>query len=69
MLAPRLAGGKPPRVANTRAVIVPVFARSVRAENVGGTWVVTDGSRALYDFGTDADGAKRAAATFCPIPR
>jgi hypothetical protein len=57
-----LADGKAPRVLNTRAVIVPVVARSMRAELAGGTWVVTDGARGLYDFGTDMDGARRAAA-------
>jgi hypothetical protein len=59
-----LADGKPPRVANARAVVLPVSSRSVRPENVGGTWVVTDGSKGLYDFGPDADGAKRAATVY-----
>ena len=59
-----LADGKAPRVANARAVVLPVFSRSVRAENVGGTWVVTDGSKGLYDFGPDADGARRAATVY-----
>jgi hypothetical protein len=59
-----LASGKPPRVANTRAVLVPVFARSVRAESVGGTWVLTDGTKGLYDFGTDSEAAQRAAVVY-----
>lgn len=59
-----LADGKPPRVANTRAVVLPIMARSIRAENVGGTWVVTDGTKGLYDFGADAAAAQRAAAVY-----
>lgn len=59
-----LADGKPPRLANARAVIVPVTGRAVRAENVGGTWVVTDGAKGLYDFGTDAEAARRAATVY-----
>ena len=59
-----LADGKPPRVLNTRVVILPVAARSIRAERVGGTWVVTDGTKGLYDFGMDADAARRAATVF-----
>ena len=59
-----LTDGKPPRLTNARAVIVPLMGRAVRAENVGGTWVVTDGAKGLYDFGTDVDAAKRAAAVY-----
>jgi hypothetical protein len=59
-----LAHGKPPRVANTRAMMVPVFARSVHAENVGGTWVLTDGTKGLYDFGADSEAAQRAAVVY-----
>jgi hypothetical protein len=59
-----LVNGKPPRVANARVVVVPVFARSVRAENVGGTWVLTDGTKGLYDFGADGEAAQRAAAVY-----
>jgi hypothetical protein len=56
-----LADGKPPRVANGRAVIVPVVSRAIRAERVGGAWVVTDGTKGLYDFGNDRDAARKAA--------
>lgn len=59
-----LVNGKPPRVSNTRAVLVPIFARSVRAENVGGTWVLTDGTKGLYDFGADSEAAQRAAVVY-----
>lgn len=59
-----LADGKPPRLTNGRAVIVPLQGRAVRAEYVGGTWVVTDGAKGLYDFGTDAEAAQRAAAVY-----
>lgn len=59
-----LTNGKPPHVANARAVVVPVFARSVRAEDVGGAWVLTDGTKGLYDFGADGDAARRAATVY-----
>lgn len=59
-----LAEGKAPRGTNTQVVVIPVSSRSVRAEQVGGTWVVTDGTKGFYDFGTDADAAKRAAIVF-----
>lgn len=59
-----LADGKAPRAANGKVVVIPVSNRSVRAEQVGGTWVVTDGLKGLYDFGTNADAAKRAATVF-----
>jgi hypothetical protein len=59
-----LTDGKAPRGANTQLVVMPVSARSVRAEQVGGTWVVTDGMKGLYDFGKDAEAAKRAAVVF-----
>jgi hypothetical protein len=59
-----LADGKPPRILNGRAVILPVVARNVRAEQMGGTWVVTDGLRALHDFGADSDTAVRAATVY-----
>src|SRR5262245_2151581 len=59
-----LTEGKAPRGTNTQLVVVPVSARSVRAEQVGGTWVVTDGTKGLYDFGKDAEAAKRAAVVF-----
>jgi hypothetical protein len=59
-----LVDGKAPRGANARLTVVPVAARSVRAESVGGTWMVTDGTKGLFDFGTDAEAAKRAAIVF-----
>jgi len=59
-----LVNGKPPRLANSRAIVVPVFSRSVRAESVGGTWVLTDGTKGLYDFGADAAAAQRAAIIY-----
>ena len=59
-----LIDGKPPRLSNTRAVIIPLVGRAVRAENVGGTWVVTDGTKGLHDFGTDVDAARRAATVY-----
>ena len=59
-----LIDGKAPRGANARLTIVPISAKTLRAESVGGTWVVSDGAKALYDFGNDADAAKRAAVIF-----
>jgi hypothetical protein len=59
-----LTDGKAPRGSNARLVVVPVSARSVSAEMVGGTWIVTDGAKGLYDFGTDAEAARRAATVF-----
>jgi hypothetical protein len=59
-----LADGKAARGVNTRLVILPISARMIRAEQVGGTWVLTDGVKGLYDFGADADAARRAAVVF-----
>jgi hypothetical protein len=59
-----LSDGKPPRVLNSQALVMPLTARAIRAENFGGTWVVTDGSKGLYDFGPDGDAAKRAATVY-----
>jgi hypothetical protein len=59
-----LVDGKAPKAANGKMVFFPIVARSIRAESVGGAWVLTDGAKALYDFGTDADAAKRAAIAF-----
>ena len=59
-----LADGKPPRLANSRAVLVPLIGRAIRAEYLGGTWIVTDGAKGLHDFGTDSEAAKRAAAVY-----
>jgi hypothetical protein len=59
-----LADGKPPRVLNARAIVLPVAGRSIHAEQVGGAWVVSDGSKSLHDFGADADAAQRAATVY-----
>jgi hypothetical protein len=59
-----VADGKAARGINTRVTILPISARMIRAEQVGGTWVLTDGVKGLYDFGADADAAKRAAVVF-----
>ena len=59
-----LVEGKAPRLVNSRAVVLGVAGRNVRAEQVVGTWMVTDGSKGLYDFGKDEAAAKRAAAIF-----
>jgi hypothetical protein len=59
-----LVDGKAPKTANGKQVFFPVVAGAIRVESVGGAWVVTDGAKALYDFGTDADAAKRAAVVF-----
>lgn len=59
-----LHDGKAPRGVNSRITVVPIAARTVRAESVGGTWAVTDGAKGLYDFGTDEQAAKRAAIVF-----
>src|SRR5262245_40984367 len=49
-----LVDGKAPKAANGKMVFFPIVARSIRAEAVGGAWVLTDGAKAIYDFGTDA---------------
>ncbi len=59
-----LADGKAPRLTNGQLTVVPISGPAVRAEEIGGTNVLTDGSRGLYDFGNDAIGAKRAAVVF-----
>lgn len=56
-----LVAGKPPRLMNAEATILPLVGRAVRAEPAGGTWVVTDGLKGLYSFGNDAAAAHRAA--------
>lgn len=56
-----LLDGKPSPVTATRQVFLPITAQTLRAEEVGGVWVVTDGSRSLYDFGADGPAAKHAA--------
>jgi hypothetical protein len=59
-----LTDGRAPRGLNARVLVVPISARTIRAESVGGTWVVTDSVRGLYDFGPDAEAAKKAAIIF-----
>jgi hypothetical protein len=59
-----LTEGKAPRSLNSRITILPIAARAIHAESVGGAWVLSDGTKALYDFGADADAAKRAAIVF-----
>lgn len=59
-----LVDGKAPRAVNGKVVVLPVSARTVRAEQAGGTWVVTDGLKGLYDFGANAEAAKQAATVF-----
>lgn len=59
-----LADGKAPSGANSRVVIIPIFARTIRAEQVGGTWMLTDGAKGLYDFGADAGAVRRAELVF-----
>ena len=59
-----LSDGKAPKGTNARLVVVPIAARTLRAESVGGAWMLSDGQKGLYNFGTDAEAAKRAA-TIC----
>jgi hypothetical protein len=59
-----LTDGKAPRGLNARLVVIPISARTIRAESVAGSWAVTDGTKGLYDFGEDADAAKKAAVVF-----
>jgi len=59
-----LADGKSPQGVNARVVVLPITARTIRAEQIGGTWVLTDGSKGLYDFGTDSQAARQAALVF-----
>jgi hypothetical protein len=59
-----LTDGKAPHGLNSRITILPITARTLHAEPVGGTWALTDGTKGLYDFGTDEQAAKRAAIVF-----
>lgn len=59
-----LIDGKAARAMNARLVVLPIASANIHAEKVGGTWMVTDGAKGLYDFGTDEQGAKRAAIVF-----
>jgi hypothetical protein len=53
----------PPTRGITRQII-PFDARSLRADQVSGVWVVRDAKRILYNFGREADAA-RAAEQVC----
>ena len=44
--------------------IVPISPSMIRAEQIGGAWVVTDGVKGLHDFGEDEESARRAAAVY-----
>lgn len=57
-----LRDGKPATGMASRQIFLPVTTSALRAESVGGVWVVTDGARAFFDFGTEAASAKVAAA-------
>lgn len=59
-----LADGKAPKGMNSKLVVIPVSARTIRAEEIGGAWMLTDGMKGVYNFGTDADAAKRAAVVY-----
>jgi hypothetical protein len=59
-----LVDGKAPSGANSRVVIIPIFSRTIRAEQVGGTWMLTDGAKGIYDFGSDTDAVRRAELVF-----
>jgi hypothetical protein len=59
-----LMDGKAARGMNSKLVVLPIAAPTVRAELVGGTWMLTDGAKGLYDFGTDGEAAQRAAVVF-----
>lgn len=59
-----LSDGKPAKASNARLVIFPIAAKAIRAEQVAGAWVVSDGTKVLYDFGDHSEEAKKAAAIF-----
>ncbi len=59
-----LTDGKAPRGLNSRIMILPITNRAIRAESVGGAWAITDGSKAIYDFGADSAAAQKAAVIF-----
>lgn len=56
-----LKDGKPLTSNAARQVFLPMIAANIRAEAVGGVWIVTDGARGFFDFGTDAEAARQAA--------
>lgn len=57
-----LKDGQPVRAVASRQIFIPMISMNLRAESVGGVWVVTDGARAFFDFGEDATAAKQAAS-------
>jgi hypothetical protein len=59
-----LVDGKPARPTTGQLLVVPISPLVLRAEQIGGAWVVTDGARGLYDFGDNREAAERAA-TVC----
>lgn len=59
-----LTDGKPSRHVNGKVTIVPINSRGIRAEQIGGAWVVTDGLKSLHDFGANEASAKQAAAIY-----
>lgn len=59
-----LTDGKAPKPTLDRRIMMPIMSRSIHAENIGGAWVITDGARAFYDFGTNEEAAKQGAIVF-----
>jgi hypothetical protein len=59
-----LADGKAIAPLNSRRVVLPVSPNNLRAEAVGGVWVITDGARTFYDFGNDEAAAKKSLDLF-----
>jgi hypothetical protein len=59
-----LTDGKAPRPVLNRRIMLPIASKMLHAESIGGAWVLTDGARAFYDFGTNEDAAKQAAVVF-----
>jgi hypothetical protein len=59
-----LVDGKPARPTTGQLTVVPLSPQVLRAEQIGGAWVLTDGARGLYDFGDNREAAERAA-TVC----
>lgn len=59
-----LIDGKPAQSANGQLLVIPLSAPMLRAEQVGGAWIVTDGLKSLYDFGADGEAARRAATVY-----
>ena len=59
-----LRDGKAPQPTTGKLVVLPLNSRAIRAESVGGAWVLTDRSKVLHDFGADGDAANKAAAVY-----